>query len=68
LCSKEKDIKKVKNVYSQTPALEQCHNYLKTKHIKTHSYSDTALAAKYISESDDEAIAAICSEEAAHLH
>ncbi len=68
ICSKETDIKNIKKVYSQTPALEQCHNYLKEKHIKTSSYSDTALAAQHVSESDESWVAAICSEEAAHLN
>jgi prephenate dehydratase len=68
LCSKETDIKNIKKAYSQIPALEQCHKYLKNKNIKASSFWDTALAAKYISSNDEKWSSAICSIEAAKLY
>ena len=68
LCSKENDISKIKKIYSQSPALDQCYNYLKEKKIDSESYSDTSLAAKYVSETSEEWLWAICSEMAAKLN
>lgn len=68
LCSKEKDIKDIKNVYSQLPALDQCYNYLRKNNMTPISFSDTALSAKYISESDEKWLWAICSEQAAKIY
>ena len=68
LCSKEDDIVQITQAYSQMPALEQCHMYLKEKWIIPMTYSDTALSAKLASETEDSGIAAICSELAAELY
>lgn len=68
LCSLENDIKKVEEAYSQMPALEQCHDYLKNKNIKPKNFSDTALSAKYIKEKWLKWVWAICSEKAAKLY
>ncbi|PIE85501.1 hypothetical protein CSA08_01665 [Candidatus Gracilibacteria bacterium] len=68
LCSKETDIKKIKKAYSQLPALDQCYNYLKEKNIFPVAFSDTALSAKYISETDEKGLGAICSERAAKIY
>lgn len=68
ICSKETDIKNIKKAYSQIPALDQCHKYLKNKSICPQKYSDTALSAKYVSESDERWLAAICSEKAAEIY
>ena len=68
LCSKEKDISKVTQAYSQMPALEQCHRYLKDRDIEPRVYSDTALSAKHVAETDSSGKAAICSELAASIH
>lgn len=68
ICSKEKDIKNIKEVYSQIPALEQCHNYLKDKNITPKEFLDTALSAKYVSESNQKGIWAIASTQAAKLY
>ena len=50
LLSLENDIKKVKKVYSHPQALSQVHDFLKKNEIKAEKFSDTAWAAKYISE------------------
>lgn len=68
ICSLENDISEIKEVYSQMPALEQCHKYLKEKNIKAKEFSDTALSAKYISEKWLKWVWAICSEEAAKIY
>ena len=68
LCSKETDISKVTQAYSQMPALEQCHNYLKEKNIKPITYSDTALSASLVSQNWVPWDAAICSELAAEMY
>lgn len=68
LCSKETDIEKITKAYSQMPALEQCHKYLKTMNIEPMVYSDTSLAAKHVSETQDSGKAAICSELAAEIY
>lgn len=68
LCSKEDDISLIKKAYSQKPALEQCYNFLKDKCIEPVDYSDTSLSARFVSESSEKWLAAICSEKAATLN
>lgn len=68
LCSHETDISQITKAYSQIPALEQCHKYLKQKNIQPIKYSDTALSAKHVSETDEPWSAAICSELAADIY
>lgn len=60
------DINKVKNVYSHEQALSQCSDYIHNNNLIPCEYANTAMAAKYILDSND-GIAAICSEECA-LH
>jgi len=50
LLSLESDIKNVKQAFSHPQALNQCHNFLKDHKIQAQKFSDTAAAAKYISE------------------
>ncbi|MGN0632357.1 MAG: bifunctional chorismate mutase/prephenate dehydratase [Oscillospiraceae bacterium] len=59
------DISKIKKVYSHEQALMQCSKYLAEHGYSTHTYANTALAAAFVSESE-EPIAAICSEECAN--
>lgn len=68
LCSHHADISEITHAYSQLPALEQCHKYLKDKNISPKSYGDTALSAKKIAESREVWGAAICSELAAEMY
>jgi len=68
LCSKEDKLENIQTAYSQMPALEQCHNYLKNKDITPKWFWDTAWAAKYLSNNDIKWAWAICSEEAANLY
>jgi prephenate dehydratase len=68
LCSKETDISKITKVYSQMPALEQCHKYIHSKNLEANECSDTALSAKIASETEETWVAWICSELAADIH
>jgi prephenate dehydratase len=58
---KNSDISKIKKAYSHPQALMQCQNYLKKYNIEPIVASDTAWAAKYVSQTNDESIASISS-------
>ncbi len=66
LCAKQ-DTKyeEIENVYSHPQALSQCNVFLKNFDFTGINFTNTAAAAKYVSESDKNNIAAICSENAA---
>lgn len=55
----------IENVYSHTQALSQCNIFLKNFDFTGITFSNTAVAAKFVSESEKNNIAAICSESAA---
>lgn len=57
----------IKCVVSHPQALEQCAEYIKANGWETISYSNTAMAAKYVAEQGDDRIAAIASEETAEI-
>lgn len=57
----------IKKVVSHPQALGQCAEYIKEKGFDSEEYTNTALAAKYVSEKGDKSIAAIASAEAAEL-
>lgn len=57
----------VKEVVSHPQALAQCAEYIKSRGFEAKEYSNTALAAKYVSEMGDKSIAAIASAEAAEI-
>ena len=60
-------IEDIKKVISHPQALGQCAPYLKSKNFEQLEYTNTALAAKYVSECKDKSLAAIASEEAAEI-
>ena len=60
-------ISDIKEVISHPQALGQCAEYIKSRSLKSHEYTNTALAAKYVSELADKSIAAIASAEAAEI-
>ncbi len=66
LCTRN-DIKydEIENVYSHPQALSQCNIFLKNFDFTGINFTNTAAAAKFVSESEKTNIAAICSEEAA---
>ncbi len=55
----------IKTVVSHPQALEQCEDYIRANGFETMTYSNTALAAKYVLEQNDPTVAAIASEESA---
>lgn len=63
LCAKEGA--QVKNVLSHPQALLQCSEYIRSHGYERREFSNTAAAAKFVAESDDNSLAAICSVEAA---
>jgi prephenate dehydratase len=58
----------ITDVYSHPQALMQCKDYLKKLGIKTHSYSNTATAARDVAGWGDKTKAAISSDLAAELY
>ena len=57
----------IKEVVSHPQALGQCASYIKEHGFEIKEYTNTALAAKYVSEKGDKSIAAIASAEAAEI-
>lgn len=66
LVKPETDVKEVKKVYSHPQALSQCSDYIKEHNLTPIPYRNTAAAAKFVSETDENA-AAVASEEAAEI-
>ncbi len=61
-------IDQIEFVHSHPEALRQCHNFLKTNGFKGIEQHDTAGAAKMISKTKKENVAALCSEAAAKIY
>lgn len=61
-------INEIKTVYSHKQALDQCANYISDKKFSTIEMANTALAAKFVSENDDNSIAAIASSDTASIY
>lgn len=62
------DISKITDVYSKQEALDQCHTFLRNRNISLHAYANTAMAAEFVSKSQDVTKAAIASIEAANQY
>lgn len=58
----------IKQVYSKDQAINQCRDFLKNFNYELIPYANTALAAKFVSESQDKSKAAIASIETAELY
>ena len=66
LCTRQDiDFEDIENIYSHPQALSQCSIFLKNFDFTGINYTNTAAAAKLVSESDRDNIAVICSEKAA---
>lgn len=66
LCAKaDTKYEDIEDVYSHPQALSQCNIFLKNFDFTGINFTNTAAAAKFVSESDKNNIAAICSESAA---
>ena len=57
----------VKTVVSHPQALEQCASYIRANGWEARSFSNTALAAEYVKNTNDPTVAAIASAETAEL-
>ena len=60
-------IEDVQEVVSHPQALAQCSECIRSNGWSTAEYSNTALAAKYVAQKQEKAVAAIASEEAAEV-
>lgn len=67
IAKKGAELSKIKTVVSHPQALQQCDDFIKKHGMKTVEYSNTALAAKYVAEQDDDTVAAIASDETADI-
>ncbi len=67
-CLAAKKGTQVKTVYSHEQALKQCSAYLDRLDVRLIPYTNTALAAQLVANSDDMTVAAICSEQCAKLY
>lgn len=57
----------IKKVISHSQALRQCSDYILRHGFETEDFSNTAAAAKHVRDSGDLSLAAIASEETAHI-
>ena len=67
IACKGADMSKIKKVISHPQALQQCDAYIREHGFETASFSNTAVAAKFVKESGDPTIAAIASKETADI-
>ena len=67
LSVKGASLKDIKKVYSHPQALSQCAKFLKDHGIEAVEYSNTALAAKMVSEMNDKSVEAIASTDTASI-
>ncbi len=67
-CLAAKKGSEVKKIFSHEQALMQCSGFIRNGGYIQQSYTNTALAAEMVAESDDMTIGAICSPECAKLY
>ena len=60
-------IKDIKTVVSHPQALSQCSSFIKGNELTEIEYSNTALAAEYVKNTNDKSVAAVASAESAKL-
>ena len=68
IACKDVNVNNIKTVISHPQALEQCEDYLKRHNLKSVPYSNTALAAQYVKETNNPTIATIASSETADIY
>ncbi|MCQ2087166.1 MAG: chorismate mutase [Bacilli bacterium] len=61
-------LENIKKVISHQQALSQCHSFIEKNNLLVQDYPNTAMAAKFLSESDDATIGVIASAEVAELY
>ena len=67
LAKEGSDISEIKEVVSHPQAFGQCAEYINRHGFATREFANTALAARWVSESPDRTVAAIASREAAEI-
>lgn len=65
---KHSSLEKIQTVASHPQALTQCKEYIEKHHYKTLEFPNTAIAAKKLSEMNDESIAVIASKDVVPLY
>jgi len=69
LAKKGAKIEYIKEIYSHEQAINQCSEYLATlKNVKVHVCENTAMAAKFVAESNRNDVAALSSKKCAELY
>ena len=68
LGTSDADLLDIKRIISHPQALAQCEEYIGNLNVKAEEVSNTAYAAKMVSESNDKSVAAIASREAADIY
>jgi prephenate dehydratase len=70
LCPADTPLGEIKAVYSQSPALIACSDFIENKlpGVKVNEYYDTAGAAKFVSQQQDPSLAAIASKKAGEIY
>ena len=63
LGTQDATMESVKTVISHPQALDQCGEYIRAHGFETETFSNTALAARYVKEKNDVSVAAIASDE-----
>ncbi|MGN0468194.1 MAG: bifunctional chorismate mutase/prephenate dehydratase [Acutalibacteraceae bacterium] len=61
-------LEKINRVISHQQALDQCNPFIRSHNLKAQSCPNTAMAAQYVSQSEDLTLAAIASAETAKLY
>ena len=68
MAKKNTNLKNLKNVFSHPHALSQCRKKILKNKLNPINFIDTAGAAKFVSEKDDQSLGAIASELAANIY
>lgn len=61
-------VEDIRKVVSHPQALSQCHEYIKMRGFETEEANNTALAAKWVVETNDRSVGAIASVETAEIY
>ncbi len=67
-CLAAKKEGRISKIYSHEQALMQCSRFIAESKAEAVPYQNTALAAKMVADSEEDGIAAVCSEECARLY
>ena len=68
IANKNTKLENIKTVCSHKQALDQCANFINNKKYEVLELANTALAAKYVSEQNDDTLACIASSDTAEIY